>query len=70
MFEIRHQVRRGVLSNRLQPEAQIYVVTESDDVRMFMNRAAVEAIEEIQRLPRQPSAARSLSQMTSPLIDR
>lgn len=67
-FELRQQVRRAQLAGRIPAEARVYVVTEADAVRLLANRAALNAIEILARLPRQASAPPGKSEAGYPLI--
>ena len=67
-FELRQQVRRAQLAGRLPADARVYVVTDADAVRLLANRAAVDTIEVLERLPRQASAPPGKTELGYPLI--
>ena len=67
-FELRQQVRRAQLAGRIPADARVYVVTDADAVRLLANRAAVNTIELLERLPREASAPPAEGETGYPLI--
>jgi hypothetical protein len=69
LADIRDHVRRARLSRRLDGEARIYAVIESDSVRLWVNRPALEGLDVFRRLTLQPAEPPAAHERVNPLIE-
>lgn len=66
--DIRDHVRRARLCKRLDPDAQVFAVTEPDCVKLWVNAAALLCIDVFRQVPLEPSQSPANCEQVNSLI--
>jgi hypothetical protein len=66
--DIRDHVRRARLCKGLDPDAQVFAVTEPDFVKLWMNAAALLCIDVFHRVPLEPAQSPANCEQVNSLI--
>lgn len=66
--DVRDHIRRARLCRRLDPDAQIFAVTEPDCVKLWVNAAALMCLDVFRRVPLQPANSPAANERVNSLV--
>jgi len=66
--DVRAHVRRARLCKRLDPQAQVFAVTEPECVKLWVNAAALTCLDVFRRIPLEPAQSPDERQRVNSLV--